>query len=69
MSPEELKALEKSVRKQKRIASEMAMELHDLVEDRLPAAYGDLMDIAQTTFDACKAWDDANKALQAAQAK
>lgn len=69
MSPEELKVLEKSVRKQKRLASEMAMELHDLVEDRLPAAYGELMDIAQATFDACKAWDDANKALQAAQAE
>lgn len=67
MSPEELKKLEKSVKKNKRLAGEKAMELHDLVEDRLPAAYLELMDVAQSTFDACKAWDEASKALQEAQ--
>ena len=67
MNPEELKILEKKVKKSKRLASEKAMELHDLVEDRLPAAYLEIMDIAQATYDACKAWDDANKAFQAAQ--
>lgn len=68
MTEEEIKSLEKEVRKCKRIASEWASQLHDLVEDKLPAAYGDLPAIAQSTFDACKAWDDANKAWLAAQA-
>ncbi len=69
MTPEELKALEKAVKKSKRIAGEKAMELHDLVEDRLPAAFMDIMPIATETFEACKAWDEANKALTAAQAE
>ena len=67
MTDEEFKALEKEVRKLKRISAEKASELHDLVEDRLPAAYDDIPIIAQSTYDACKAWDDANKRLQAAQ--
>ena len=66
MNDEELKKLEKEVKKAKRLAGEAAMELHDLIEDRLPDAYGELMATAQATFDACKAWDDANKKLQAA---
>ncbi|MBK8815820.1 MAG: hypothetical protein IPN42_10100 [Methylococcaceae bacterium] len=68
MNDEELKKLEKEVKKTKRLASEAAMELHDLIEDRLPDAYGELMEIAQTTYDACKAWDEASKKLQAASA-
>lgn len=63
MSPEELRKLEKTVKKTKRLASEQAMELHDLIEDRLPGAYKELMAIAQATFDACQAWDEANQAL------
>ena len=39
MSEEEFKALEKEVRKLKRISQEWASQLHDLVEDRLPAGY------------------------------
>ena len=42
MTPEELRKLEKDVKKTKRLASEQAMELHDLIEDRLPDAYGKL---------------------------
>jgi hypothetical protein len=45
------------------------MELHDLIEDKLPDAYGELMGIAQATFEACKAWDEANQKLLAAQAE
>ena len=67
MSPEELRRLEKEVKKTKRLASEQAMELHDLIEDRLPDAYQELMGIAQATYDACKAWDEANQKLNAAQ--
>jgi hypothetical protein len=66
---EELKNLEKDVKKNKRLASEQAMELHDLIEDRLPEAYGEIMGIAQATYDACKAWDEANKKLIAAQSE
>ena len=67
MNPEELRKLEKEVKKTKRLASEQAMELHDLIEDRLPDAYQELMGIAQATYDACKAWDEANQKLNAAQ--
>jgi hypothetical protein len=67
VSPEELRKLEKEVKKTKRLASEQAMELHDLIEDRLPDAYQELMGIAQATYDACKAWDEANQKLNAAQ--
>ncbi|MGZ8136340.1 MAG: CCE_0567 family metalloprotein [Methylococcaceae bacterium] len=67
MSAEEIKQLEKEVKKNKRLASEQAMELHDLIEDRLPDAYHELLGIAQATYDACKAWDEANQKLLAAQ--
>ena len=66
---EEIRRLEKEVKKTKRLASEQAMELHDLIEDRLPDAYDELMGIAQATYDACKAWDEANQKLNAAQAE
>ncbi len=66
MNPEDIKALEKAVAKAKRIASERASELHDLVEDRLPAAYEEIPGIAQATYDACKAWAEANARLKAA---
>ncbi len=67
MNEDELKDLDKEVRKLKRIASEWASQLHDLVEDRLPSAYEDIHPIAQSTYDACKAWADANARLSAAQ--
>lgn len=67
MSEEELKELEKEVKKLKRIASEWAGQLHDLVEDRLPAGYLELPAIAQSTFDACQAWAAANAKLNSMQ--
>jgi len=67
MTDEELKALDKEVKKLKRIASEWASQLHDLVEDKLPAGYQELPAISQSTFDACQAWADATARLQAAQ--
>ena len=67
MTPEELKDLQKEVRKAKRIATEKAGELHDLVEDRLPAAYGEIPGIAQATYDACQAWAEVNARLEAAE--
>lgn len=67
MTEDELKDLEKEVKKLKRIASEWASQLHDLVEDRLPAGYHEIHPISQSTYDACKAWADANAKLSAAQ--
>lgn len=69
MTADELRKLEKEVKKTKRLASEQAMELHDLIEDRLPDAYGELMAIAEATYEACKAWDEANQKLLAALAE
>jgi len=67
MSEVDMKTLEKAVKKAKRIASEKAAELHDLVEDRLPAAYEELPEVSQSAYDACQAWKKANDALAAAQ--
>ncbi len=67
MIPEELKAMSKAVKRAKRIATERAGELHDLVEDRLPAAYAEIPAIAQATYDACQAWAEAEAAYKAAE--
>uniref|UniRef100_Q47FX3 Rop-like protein n=1 Tax=Dechloromonas aromatica (strain RCB) TaxID=159087 RepID=Q47FX3_DECAR len=67
MSDEEIAALDKEVKKLKRIASEWASQMHDLVEDRLPAAYHEIPGIAQSTFDACQTWAEASARLAAAQ--
>jgi hypothetical protein len=67
MTEEELKNLDREVKKLKRISSEWASQLHDLVEDKLPAGYLEIPGIAQSTYDACKAWADANARLQAEQ--
>ena len=67
MNEEELKALDKEVKKLKRISSEWASQLHDLVEDRLPAGYEEIPGIAQSTYDACLAWAEANIRLTMAQ--
>ena len=68
MPPDDIAGLEKAVRKAKRIASERAGELHDLVEERLPAAYEEIPGIAQATYDACRAWAEAEARLKAAEA-
>ncbi|MES9839514.1 MAG: hypothetical protein G8D81_00615 [gamma proteobacterium symbiont of Clathrolucina costata] len=67
MTEEELKAMQKAVRKAKRIATERAGELHDLVEDRLPGAFEEIPAMAQATYDACKAWSEADAAFKAAE--
>jgi hypothetical protein len=63
MTPEELKDLQKAVKKAKRIAVEKAGELHDLVEDRLPAAFEEIPAVAQATYEACQAWAQATARL------
>lgn len=67
MSDDELKDLDKEVKKLKRIASEWASKLHDLVEDRLPAGWREIPEISQGTLAACQAWEEAHTRLQAAQ--
>jgi hypothetical protein len=67
MTDEELAALDKEVKKLKRIASEWASQMHDLVEDRLPAGYQEIPGLAQSTFDACQAWAEASARLALAQ--
>jgi hypothetical protein len=67
MSEEELKDLDKEVKRLKRIASEWAGQMHDLVEERLPAAYQEIPGMAQSTFDACRAWAEANSRLTTLQ--
>ncbi len=67
MTDEELKALQKQARKAKRIATECASEVHDLVEDQLWTDYERLPELAQKTLDACLAWKDAEAKLSAAQ--
>jgi hypothetical protein len=67
MSEEEIKELEKEVKRLKRVASEWAGQMHDLVEERLPAAYEEIPALAQSTFDACRAWAEANSRLTTLQ--
>ena len=67
MSAEELAQLDKEVKKLKRIAGEWAAQMHDLVEERLPAAYEEIPALAQSTYDACKAWKEANYRLTTLQ--
>jgi hypothetical protein len=64
---QDLAALDKEVKKLKRISSEWAAQMHDLVEDRLPAGYREIPALAQSTYDACQAWADACARLAAAQ--
>ncbi len=67
MGEEELKELDNEVKRLKRIASEWAAQMHDLVEERLPAAYEEIPALAQSTFDACRAWADAHTRLTTLQ--
>ena len=67
MTDEQLKDLDREVKKLKRIASEWAGRLHDLVEDRLPAGWSEIPEISQGTLEACQAWAEANARLRAAQ--
>ncbi len=66
---DDIKALDKEVKKLKRIVSEWASQLHDLVEDKLPHGYEVLPQLSQSTYDACVAWAEAEARLKAAQAK
>jgi len=64
MTDEELKKLQKEARKAKRIATECASAVHDLVEDRLWTDYAALPELAQQTVDACMTWKAAQDKLE-----
>ena len=40
------------------IAGQKASELHDLVEDQLWSDFEDIPAVAETTYNACKAWKE-----------
>ncbi len=67
MTTEELNELEKAMKKAKFQASQKAGELHDLVEDRLPADFEDIPAYAEATYAACKKWYDLNQEFLAAK--
>lgn len=67
MNQEELQALRTQVKKAKRIVSERAGELHDLVEDRLPHDYQVIPKMAQACYEACQEWEKLNMQLKAAE--
>ncbi len=69
MTPDDFNIMQKSVRKAKRIASEKAGEMHDLVEDRLPSAFEEIPKLAQETYDACLLWSKAEAEFQEVQNK
>lgn len=68
MTEEELKALKKEVSKKKRIATDFASQVHDLVEDRLLTDYSELTGLAEQTVAACKDWAESNARYQQAEA-
>ena len=65
MDADELKNLDREVKKLKRIASEWAVQMHDLVEERLPAADEEIPGIAHSMHRACRFWGEANARLAA----
>ena len=41
--------------------------MHDLAEERLPEGLEEIHEIAEGTYNACRAWKEAVEALRAAQ--
>ena len=66
MSEDDLKALDKDMRRLKRIAAEWASKMHDLVEDRLPTGYEEIPELSRATYEACAAWAEAARKFAAA---
>ncbi|WP_299200605.1 CCE_0567 family metalloprotein [uncultured Amphritea sp.] len=67
MTDDALKGLQKDARKAKRIATEWASQMHDLVEDQLWTDYERLPELADKTLAACLAWKEAQEKLDAVQ--
>ena len=63
MTEEQIKDLAKQVSKARFQLGQKASELHDLIEDRLPADYREIPAYADATFRACEIWDKLNQEL------
>ena len=66
MTGDELKAMKKEVSSKKRIATDWASKIHDVVEDSLWSSYQELPDLAQKAVDACEEWASAKAKYEAA---
>jgi hypothetical protein len=64
----DIDALKADIKKLSAKAINMKMNLHDLSED-LPTNWPTIMTVAQETFDAFKALDEARKSLKDAELK
>lgn len=68
MSPDDIKALKKEASTRKRLASDIASKIHDLVEDRYWTEFNDLPALAAEAIAACEAWQTAQTAYEQAAA-
>lgn len=68
MTPEELKALKKAASTKKRLATEVASKIHDVVEDTFWSDYSQLPELAQEAIAACQAWEAAQAEYEEAKA-
>ena len=68
MTEEEIKALTKDMNKKKRIATDWASQIHDVVEDTLWSDYKKLSELAASTIAACEAWEEAKAKVDRASA-
>lgn len=68
MTDDELKALKKEASVKKRIASEWASKIHDVVEDTYWHEYNNLPDMAAQAVAACNEWKAAQSAYDEAAA-
>ena len=66
---DELKTLRKDASKKKRLASDIASKIHDLVEDTYWTEYDQLPALAQEAIAACEAWAEAQKLFDEASAE
>ena len=64
MDDNELKVLNKDMRKKKRIATELAGQIHDVVEDTLWSDYPKLIELSEKTIAACEAYKLAQEKLE-----
>lgn len=66
---EDLKVLRKDASKKKRLASDIASKIHDLVEDTYWTDYNQLPALAEEAIAACEAWSEAQKIFDEASAE
>ncbi|WP_221797314.1 CCE_0567 family metalloprotein [Oceanobacter mangrovi] len=69
MTPEELKTLKKNASAKKRMATEVASMIHDVVEDTYWTDYNKLPEMAQQAIEACEAWKAAQAEYDQAAAE